>query len=175
MHALSPFDEGTLLLLFLLRARRDKFRRNGGRCNGECLASARPLMLLARRVTLAGACGSCGISLTLTNHLLREHLRRKHYPVQCDRCYVIFRGSDRSLCMSQLVDHRQSPTPCERHEETLREGISDAQWEKLDGKRGKKGSQEKHPVEKWFEIWRVLFPGKKVPKTPCKPPGNLLL
>ncbi|KAI1861501.1 hypothetical protein JX265_009468 [Neoarthrinium moseri] len=97
---------------------------------------------------------------------LKEHLKRKHYPVQCDRCYEIFRGSDRSVCMSLLEDHRQKATPCERGDSTLREGISDAQWAKLDGKRGNKNSQEKHRVQKWFEIWVVLFPDEERPGSP---------
>ncbi|KAK9423213.1 hypothetical protein SUNI508_04507 [Seiridium unicorne] len=86
--------------------------------------------------------------------------------IQRLKCYVIFRGPERSACMAQLVEHRQTPTPCERGDDSSREGISDAQWEKLDGKKGKKGSQEKHRLERWFEIWRVLFPSKKEPKTP---------
>jgi len=94
-------------------------------------------------------------------------LKRKHYPVQCDRCYHVFPGTDRPGCIEQLLKHRQLDVPCERRDPSLREGISDAQWAALE-KQNRKRNQETHKVEKWFEIWTILFPRAEQPETPCK-------
>ena len=50
---------------------------------------------------------------------------------------------------------------------SLKEGVDEAQWAKLD-RQNRKRNQEIHKVEKWFEIWDVLFPGVKRPTTPCE-------
>ena len=109
----------------------------------------------------------------------REHLKRKHYPVQCDRCYEIFPGSDRAKSVMVLEAHRQLATPCERKEAILKEGISDSQWAKLEKKQNSKQSRGVSRVEKWWEMWDILFPGVPRPKTPCKeaiyPPKNSML
>jgi hypothetical protein len=100
--------------------------------------------------------------------LFREHLKRKHYPVQCDRCYQIFPGSDRASCVLALENHRQLPIPCERRQTTLKEGISDAQWANLDKKKNTKKTQASSRIEKYWEIWDAIFPGVTRPETPCK-------
>src|SRR4051812_46155528 len=97
----------------------------------------------------------------------REHLRRKHNPVQCDRCCCIFDGSDRATCMLELKKHHQLPVPCDLNSSGTKEGISDFQWAILDKKRSKKNIQGLSSVDKWNEIWSVLFPGVSHPQTPC--------
>jgi len=47
----------------------------------------------------------------------------------------------------------------------LKEGISEAQWASLDRKKKNQGSSN---IEKWNEIWAILFPEIACPKTPCK-------
>ncbi len=54
----------------------------------------------------------------------------------------------------------------------MREGISDDQWASLE-KHNRKKNQEKHRVEKWFEIWKILFPNAPMPETPCKKNGPM--
>jgi hypothetical protein len=72
----------------------------------------------------------------------REHLKRKHYPVQCERCYHIFPGSNRAACLRALAEHLQLPTPCELKLAILKEGISDAQWANLEKRTvSRKGKQ----------------------------------
>jgi hypothetical protein len=105
--------------------------------------------------------------------LNREHLKRKHYPVQCDRCYVIFPGADRAACVTALEAHRQQTKMCERREANLKEGISDAQWAQLDKKRSAKQTKSLSRVEKYWEIWEIIFPNISKPKTPCKPKPKL--
>lgn len=99
---------------------------------------------------------------------VREHLKRKHYPVQCDRCYTIFPGTDRAVCVRDLQAHRQQLKICERRNDNLKEGISEAQWAQLDKKKSAKQSKTSSRVEKYWEIWDILFPNIPRPKTPCK-------
>ena len=55
---------------------------------------------------------------------------------------------------------------CELGDPSKKEGIDEAQWAALD-KQNRKKNQETHRVEKWFEIWDVLFPSVIRPKSPC--------
>jgi hypothetical protein len=76
--------------------------------------------------------------------------------------------------VAELEIHRQLPTPCLRNPSSLKEGISEAQWASLDEKRHSKknkGSPSERPktnVEKWNDIWVILFPDIPVPNSPCK-------
>ncbi|KAL9569218.1 hypothetical protein ACKAV7_006804 [Fusarium commune] len=97
---------------------------------------------------------------------LREHLKRTHSPVQCERCYHIFPSNEKSetSAMLALTTHRQAEVPCLRGNFALKEGISDAEWAALDIQIRRTGkSQESHRVEKWTEIWILLFPDQTVP------------
>ncbi|KAI7770992.1 hypothetical protein LZL87_004779 [Fusarium oxysporum] len=59
---------------------------------------------------------------------------------------------------------RQAEVPCLRGNFALKEGISDAEWAALDIQIRRTGkSQESHRVEKWTEIWILLFPDQTVP------------
>lgn len=53
----------------------------------------------------------------------------------------------------------------------MKEGISEEQWAALERQNHKK-NQEKHKFERWFDIWRILFPGVDEPRTPCKFTGR---
>ncbi|KAK3370971.1 hypothetical protein B0T24DRAFT_512290, partial [Lasiosphaeria ovina] len=97
---------------------------------------------------------------------LKEHLKRVHSPVQCERCYEVFPGTDRATCLTKLAEHRIMDVSCPKLEDSSKkEGISEAQWAALD-KQNRKKNQEIHRVEKWFEIWDVVFPGVERPKSP---------
>ncbi|GAB1312695.1 POZ-, AT hook-, and zinc finger-containing protein 1 [Madurella fahalii] len=99
---------------------------------------------------------------------LKEHLKRVHSPVQCERCKQTFstgNGRDRAQCLEDLAAHRKSEVPCALRDATLKEGVDEAQWAKLE-KQNRKKNQEVHRVEKWFEMWDVLFPGVAHPKSP---------
>ncbi|KAE8440304.1 hypothetical protein EG329_009537 [Mollisiaceae sp. DMI_Dod_QoI] len=110
---------------------------------------------------------SCeGPGFTSIQRLNREHLKRKYYPVQCDRCYDIFPGSDRARCVTALEAHRQQPNPCKRAQSDLKEGISDAKWAQLEKKKTAKQSKESSRIEKYWEIWDILFPGVPRPSNP---------
>ncbi len=92
-------------------------------------------------------------------------MKRKHSPVQCDRCYRVFSGTNRTRCMSDLRNHRQQRVPCERGNPALQEGVSEVQWRMME-RHNRKKNQEKHKFEKWYEIWDILFPDAPKPETP---------
>ena len=99
----------------------------------------------------------------------REHLRRTHSPVQCERCKETFnpgKGGDRAEALNKLAEHRKSKESCPLRDASLKEGVDEVQWAKLD-KQNRRKNAEAHRVEKWFEIWDVLFPGVPRPDSPC--------
>jgi hypothetical protein len=56
--------------------------------------------------------------------------------------------------------------------QVLKEGIDDGQWVKIEHlvkvKRGLSASDKiKHDIEKWFEIWMLIFPNIPPPSHPC--------
>jgi hypothetical protein len=103
----------------------------------------------------------------------REHLKRVHTHVQCTRCGAVFDGSEDALRAKRLEEHQRLPVPCQLNTEIIKEGISDRQWADLHKQASKKGKGNSCPlpktsVEKWNEIWAVLFPGFPLPLNPCK-------
>lgn len=102
----------------------------------------------------------------------REHLKRVHTYVQCERCSQIFRGS-RADRAAALGTHRRGQ--CPENQPLLSEGISDELWVRIENmpRNGKiKESRAEEPktnVEKWYEIWNILFPPPVLPPAhPCK-------
>lgn len=104
----------------------------------------------------------------LNANIFREHLKRKHYPVQCERCYRIFPGLDRAVCAEELQRHRQLAVSCERSPPSEKEGISEAQWANLDKKKSSGKSQATSRIDLWMQYWDILFPGIERPATPCE-------
>ncbi|KAJ4286399.1 hypothetical protein N0V88_008022 [Collariella sp. IMI 366227] len=95
-------------------------------------------------------------------------MKRVHSPVQCERCKEVFsigNGRDRAQCMDELAKHREQEKSCELRDASLKEGVDQAQWAKLDKNNGRR-NQEVHKVDKWFEIWDVLFPEVARPDNP---------
>ncbi|RYP71834.1 hypothetical protein DL771_004546 [Monosporascus sp. 5C6A] len=100
-------------------------------------------------------------------HRVKEHIERKHWPVQCDRCYMVFsrKGKDRAESHAELKEHIQLKDACKRGNPELKQGITAEQWELI-----KRGSGKKNPrvllMERWWEIWDIIFPGKQRPDHP---------
>jgi hypothetical protein len=90
--------------------------------------------------------------------MYREHIYRKHKaPITCGRCQKVF-GQQKDL-----VSHHQEDAQCEKQPTTLPKGwITTAQEEEL---------RKKHPgrtdVEKWNNIYRIIFPNDACPSSPC--------
>jgi len=84
------------------------------------------------------------------------------------------KANDRAAAVLELERHRQLNEGCPRNSPDMKEGMSEAQWanmsEKRSNKKGKSSIAEepKSEVEKWMEMWRVLFPNLAPPATPCE-------
>jgi hypothetical protein len=61
---------------------------------------------------------------------LRENLKRKYYPVQCEQYYTTFKikGNNRSAAVAELEKHRQFDEACPKRSPTMKGGMSEAQW-----------------------------------------------
>ncbi|KAF8863096.1 hypothetical protein BDZ45DRAFT_148462 [Acephala macrosclerotiorum] len=100
---------------------------------------------------------------TIPHNDLRRRLKdhfKNHRLTQYDRCYNDF-GNGRAL-----VEHHQSLDLCERQHSSLKEGIDDGEWERISNILYKKTDKGKSDFEKWFDIWKILFPGIDPPQTP---------
>ena len=90
----------------------------------------------------------------------REHLYRKHQIYQCPRCKDTFKNQE------SLDVHLHSSEWCERVDSEVQvEGITAQIERRLRSK--KKAYREQSDVDRWKEIYRILFPGSEVP-SPCK-------
>jgi len=98
-----------------------------------------------------------GILLTERN---REHVMRRHTlpEYQCGRCFEQFRDN------GKLLQHVRQSSPCVLQEEKRPEGIDRTQLDRL-RKRGKKSASE---VERWHEMYRIIFPEEHKSPSPCK-------
>ncbi|KAH8656116.1 hypothetical protein BGZ60DRAFT_417808 [Tricladium varicosporioides] len=95
---------------------------------------------------------------------IKDHFKASHRPFQCVKCYGIFKDID------ELQEHQRSEI-CSKNLPALKEGIDDGQWAKIESIiKAKKGislaEKRKHDIEKWFDIWRIIFPGVSPPSNP---------
>lgn len=70
------------------------------------------------------------------------------------------------------MDH-QMEDPCTLKSESLKEGINPDEWSSIRALlKAKKTKSEDEKLEyekrKWFEIFKLLFPGTSPPDNPCK-------
>ncbi|KAI6081365.1 hypothetical protein F4821DRAFT_249470 [Hypoxylon rubiginosum] len=99
---------------------------------------------------------------------LKEHIKRKHSIIQCERCCRIFsdRGKKKEDSIAELAKHRREREPCAlRDSEEASLGINQDQESLLTEARGKK-RQKFSDVDKWFNIWDICFPGRDRPSHP---------
>ncbi|KAE8447056.1 hypothetical protein EG329_011191 [Mollisiaceae sp. DMI_Dod_QoI] len=66
--------------------------------------------------------------------------------------------------------HRQMQNACERQSSALKEGIDDGQWEKIKHVLKKTTNRGRQDFDKWFDIWKILFPDTTAPLTPWNEP-----
>ncbi|KAK3293800.1 uncharacterized protein B0H64DRAFT_173147 [Chaetomium fimeti] len=85
-------------------------------------------------------------------HRVKTHLYRRHpLPIQCPRCWETFKAE------AQLQLHLQQDPPCSvQRNRTLQEGFTKDQEKKLRSR--KKGHADMTDVDKWREIYMILFP-----------------
>lgn len=93
----------------------------------------------------------------------REHLYRCHaqQSFSCPRCVASFEKQ------KDLDDHLRSQDPCKiaNRKDGLQQTINKTQIERLKKRKGLYGQDD---VQKWFEIWGILFPTHERPLSPCK-------
>ncbi|KAK1772731.1 hypothetical protein QBC33DRAFT_464203, partial [Phialemonium atrogriseum] len=97
----------------------------------------------------------CGPGWT-TVHRLKEHLLRRHALPKhlCLRCYKTFKSE------AEYGDHQRAATRCPLERENPWDGYFDQATQKILRSRQKASSPE---VEKWKDVYRLLFPGDHVP------------
>jgi hypothetical protein len=84
-----------------------------------------------------------------------------HRTPQCDRCYLLFGTID------ELKAHRQRLESCQIGCSELKEGIDESQWQKIERVLRAKTDKGKSAVDKWYDIWEILFPKVQRPSNPC--------
>ncbi|KAH8742281.1 hypothetical protein F5883DRAFT_592572 [Diaporthe sp. PMI_573] len=82
-------------------------------------------------------------------HVYRCHKQPDYY---CARCYSIFKTAD-------MRDQHVRRKNCDKLEHPGFEGITEAQKKSLN----KSSTRGLDSGEQWFEIWEIIFPGKKRP------------
>ncbi|KAK2616294.1 hypothetical protein QQS21_000728 [Conoideocrella luteorostrata] len=88
---------------------------------------------------------------------VKQHLFRRHkLPIYCPRCKETF-GTE-----ADRDEHGVSAIPCTASSITV-EGINDSQREQL-----QKSSRDLDPKAKWFEMFKILFPGHRLPTSAYK-------
>ncbi|KAI1771230.1 hypothetical protein F4818DRAFT_430554 [Hypoxylon cercidicola] len=90
---------------------------------------------------------------------VKEHIKRKHVVIQCERCFRNFskKNMKKEESVAELAKHRREPEPCalgNPREANL--GINMDQESLLNESRGKK-RQKVSDVDKWFNIWKIIF------------------
>ncbi|KAK5658689.1 hypothetical protein OQA88_2088 [Cercophora sp. LCS_1] len=98
-------------------------------------------------------CGPGWIEL----HRVKEHVYRRHSLTNaCNRCFELFEDT------KALKEHQRSKDICEVSDKTPTDTITDEQEKQLRA-RAKANSS---PVEKWQEMYRIIFPGAKARPSP---------
>jgi hypothetical protein len=129
---------------------------------------------LNTRNALAHASRSCAVSSMFTYLLFscineisltsnRYHLQAAHRmsPLCCRRCFRLFSDD------AKLAKHYSARPGCEPADRppSMNDAIDDCQWARIEAlfrRRGQKGVDD---ISRWYEVWRILFPGVKEPST----------
>jgi hypothetical protein len=57
----------------------------------------------------------------------------------------------------------------------LKEEIDDEKWEEIENVLSMKGKKNINDRSRWYEIWRILFPGLREPSNPCRYNGPVFI
>lgn len=98
---------------------------------------------------------SCAGPGSLGIHRLKQHLERVHLYHSCSRCGDTFFGN--TAGKESLAAHQRTTQPCQLLTNPKPDiwGISYSTFEAM---RSKKGTSGKPEVERWREIYKILFP-----------------
>jgi hypothetical protein len=57
----------------------------------------------------------------------------------------------------------------------LKDEIDDEKWKEIENVLSRKGKKNINDISRWYEIWRILFPGLKEPSNPCRYNGPVFI
>ncbi|KAH8645768.1 hypothetical protein BX600DRAFT_534207 [Xylariales sp. PMI_506] len=86
---------------------------------------------------------------------VKQHMQRKHTPIYCQVCLVIFRDED--VLEAHLLEYA-----CTRNPEAQLDGLSHKQRSAISAKVKDACNEE----QKWFKIWDIVFPEHQRPSSP---------
>jgi hypothetical protein len=89
----------------------------------------------------------------------RSHLYRHHRIFPCQRCKELFEDQD------QVSEHLKEANACELSYTLQADGVTSEIVERLRSR--KRTHKDQTVVEKWQDIYKLLFPNEIVP-SPCK-------
>ncbi|PMD31495.1 hypothetical protein L207DRAFT_189298 [Hyaloscypha variabilis F] len=98
---------------------------------------------------------------------IKHHLERAHKlplaPPHCPRCLCSFQDD------VDLKEHCLAPEGCKpaKGSPGLKDGIDDRQWARIELLFRVSGKKDVDDIARWYEIWRILFPGVQEPSTTC--------
>lgn len=95
---------------------------------------------------------------------LKEHLYRCHsQKASCPRCRSSFGDT------TEMIAHMRYPESCKLEvddtQDAVKKGIGVAAMESL---RSRKRTVHQRHEDRWYEIWRIVFPGHSPPSSPCE-------
>lgn len=98
----------------------------------------------------------CHAHVLTRNSYVKQHLFRSHMqPTHCDICLSIWPNEE------ELREHRRAQQ-CVKRAYIAPEGITPDQKRKLQSRLGSKNKSES---DQWFELYSILFPNSKKPKS----------
>lgn len=107
----------------------------------------------------------------------KEHLRRIHGFVQCERCSKSYAHLPQKDRKTALASHQAALPPCCGTPPDVNEGISIVQWYLIEelARKARSTPPQRLNVPKWNEIWKILFPNESLPDNPWHTPKTARL
>lgn len=91
----------------------------------------------------------------------RDHLQA-HSIWDCAYCFQRFDDS------GEYIRHREDTcTSQERVQGPRRDGIDPQQWGQINGVSMKRSKKSYTDVDKWMDVWKIIFPDVPTPDNPC--------
>jgi hypothetical protein len=95
----------------------------------------------------------------------RRHFNEAHRaPRHCKQCVLTFKNS------KMLDEHYRAQLGCSpsKRAADLKDEIGDEKWNQIENVLSMKGKKNISDKSRWYEIWRILFPGLREPSNPCR-------
>lgn len=93
---------------------------------------------------------------------LKEHIYRCHWRKTCARCHASFDDE------AELTLHFQQPEACSLTREVKPDPVTGTVDSATIGKLRSRKGMPQDETQKWYQIWRIIFPGRPPPGSPCQ-------